>query len=99
MKFKQRLQKFYNKSKEHLWRIVLASVAMLAVVLIAPPLVSLIRTRIAIGKLNREKAAYEAQIARDSLLINNLKNDEFLEQYARETYYMQRPNEQVFIVE
>ena len=30
--------------------------------------------------------------------VMNVFDDEFLEQYARETYFMQRPNEQVFII-
>lgn len=51
------------------------------------------------SQLNEEKARYEESIRKDSLLIEQLKNDEFLEQYARERYFMQRPNEQVFIVE
>ena len=63
------------------------------------PLVSLIRTSIEIRELNKEKALYEASIRRDSTLIENLKNDDFLERYAREKYFMQGKGEQVFIIE
>ena len=42
---------------------------------------------------------YKAEIRRDSMIIENLKNDELLERYAREKYLMQGKNEQVFIVE
>ena len=66
---------------------------------IGRPLVSIITTYLEIRDLEKEKAIYVEQIQRDSLLINNLKSDEFLERYAREKYNMQRKNEEVFIVE
>ena len=88
-----------ERCREYLWRISIGAVVVLALILILPPLVSLIRIHITMSQLNKEKARYEESIRRDSLLIEQLKNDEFLEQYARERYFMQRPNEQVFIIE
>ena len=103
MKFGKRVSKQVEKSiskgKEYAWRIILVSVVMLGIILIGRPLVSLIRTSIEIRELNKEKALYEASIRRDSTLIENLKNDDFLERYAREKYFMQGKGEQVFIVE
>ncbi len=103
MKFGKRVgkqvEKGISKGKEYAWRIILAAAIILGIILIGRPLISLIRTRIEIRQLNREKAIYEASILRDSLLIENLKNDEFLERYAREKYFMQGKGEQVFIVE
>lgn len=103
MKFGKRVskqvEKGISKGKEYAWRIILVSVVVLGLILIGRPLISLIRTSLEIRELNREKAIYEAEIRRDSLLIENLKNDEFLEQYAREKYFMQGKGEQVFIVE
>ena len=103
MKFGKRVskqvEKGISKGKEYAWRIILVSVVVLGLILIGRPLISLIRTSLEIRELNREKAIYEAEIRRDSILIENLKNDEFLEQYAREKYFMQGKGEQVFIVE
>lgn len=103
MKFGKRVskqvEKGISKGKEYAWRIILVSVVVLGLILIGRPLISLIRTSLEIRELNREKAIYEAEIRRDSLLIENLKNDEFLEQYAREKYFMQGKGEQVFIIE
>lgn len=93
------LEKTLNKGKKYAWRITLASVILLGLILISRPLYSIIRTSIEIKGLNREKAIYKNAIRRDSILIENLKNDEFLEKYAREKYLMQGKNEQVFIVE
>ena len=95
----KQVEKGISKGKEYAWHIILVSVVVLGIILIGRPLFSLIRTSIDIRKLNKEKAIYEASIRRDSLLIESLKNDEFLEQYAREKYFMQAKGEQVFIVE
>ena len=51
-----------------------------------------------INELEREQAAYRRSIEADSMLLERLKYDEYLEQYAREQYRMQRPNEKVFII-
>ena len=93
------IEKTISKGKKYAWRITLASVILLGVILISRPLYSIIRTSIEIKELNREKVIYKNSIRRDSTLIENLKNDEFLERYAREKYLMQGKNEQVFIVE
>lgn len=93
------IEKTISKGKKYAWRVTLASVILLGVILISRPLYSIIRTSIEIKELNREKAIYKNSIRRDSTLIENLKNDEFLERYAREKYLMQGKNEQVFIVE
>ena len=93
------IEKTISKGKKYAWRITLASVILLGVILISRPLYSIIRTSIEIKELNREKAIYKNSIRRDSTLVENLKNEEFLERYAREKYLMQGKNEQVFIVE
>lgn len=88
-----------DTGKRYAWVITLVAAIVLGIILIGRPLISLIRTSAEIKELNKEKALYEASIRRDSLLIENLKNDEFLEQFAREKYFMQAKGEQVFIVE
>ena len=95
----KQVEETINKSRKHFWRVITWSAILLGAILIGRPLFSLIKTRREIRQLNREKAIYEASIRRDSMLIENLKNDEFLERYAREKYFMQGKNEQVFIVE
>lgn len=95
----KQVEKSISKGKEYAWRIIVIAIVFLGIILIGRPLVSLIKTSIEIRQLNKEKALYEESIRKDSLLIENLKNDEFLERYAREKYFMQGENEQVFIVE
>ena len=47
----------------------------------------------------REEIYYRERIARDSALIEQLQYDDYLEEYARENYHMQRRNEHVYIIE
>lgn len=55
--------------------------------------------RIKISRLQRDKENYQRSITADSLLIEQLKEDYYLERYARERYRMHRADEQVFITE
>lgn len=53
-----------------------------------------------IDELRERKAYYEERILADRRRIEELRTDgENLEKYARETYYMRRRNEDLFIVE
>lgn len=43
-------------------------------------------------------AKLQAEIAADSTEIENMKNPEYLERYAREKFHMQRENETVYLI-
>ena len=42
---------------------------------------------------------YKTEIKKDSANIKHLKNDDRVEKYAREKYYMKRENEDIYIIE
>jgi cell division protein FtsB len=98
-KVKNRVGSTISKVKQDVWRLIIVAIFLLGLILIGRPLISAIGTTIEIHKLNKEKALYEASILRDSTTIENLKDDLFLERYAREKYQMRAKDEQVFIVE
>lgn len=52
-----------------------------------------------INALLREELFYRERIAQDSALVEQLRYDDYLEEYARENYHMQRRDEHVYIVE
>ena len=52
-----------------------------------------------INALLREELFYRERIAQDSALAEQLRYDDYLEEYARENYHMQRRDEHVYIVE
>jgi cell division protein FtsB len=49
--------------------------------------------------LENEKQYYEKEIVKDKKAIKELSNEEGLEKFAREEYYMKRDNEEIFIIE
>ena len=80
--------------------VTLATVIVLVTAyVIVRNLIVIIDYRVRIAGLEREKRAYLNSIAADSALVERLKYDEYLEEYARERYRMQRPGERVFVVE
>jgi cell division protein DivIC len=42
---------------------------------------------------------YKTEIKKDSTSIKHLKNNDRVEKYAREKYYMKRENEDIYIIE
>lgn len=51
-----------------------------------------------IGELEAQRKYYLDRIEQDSTLIENLKDNDFLEQYGRENYLMKRDGDVVYIV-
>ncbi len=94
-----RTEKFFEKHRKYIFAGVLFFIVCQAVYFIVPALIPLIKTKMEISALEKEKAYYIESIRRDSIHIEQLKNDDFLEQYAREKYFMQGKDEQIFIVE
>ncbi len=80
---------------------LLITIAVIAFTLfvIGRTCLTIIRTYAAIHRLEAERDVYLQSIAEDSTLINRLRYDEYLEQYAREHYHMQRRDEHVYIIE
>ncbi len=51
------------------------------------------------NKLEAEKEYYRKEMKKDNTVLKELRNDEGLEKFARETYYMKQKNEEIFIIE
>ena len=51
-----------------------------------------------INALEVQETYYRQKIAEDSTVLENLKNDRYLEQYAREHYLMKRKEETIYLV-
>ncbi|MFD2824292.1 septum formation initiator family protein [Lacinutrix iliipiscaria] len=52
-----------------------------------------------ISDLEDEKEFYIKEIEKDNKELEKLSNDEGLEKFAREEYYMKRDNEDIYIIE
>ena len=88
-RFKERL----GKLQLNLWRLLTIVVFIYTLILIGRSVVKIVRTQIDIHNLETERDGYLRSIAADSTVIEQLKHDEFLEQYARERYNMERKGE------
>lgn len=52
-----------------------------------------------IEELQTNKEYYQKEIAKDRLVIDKLNDSFELENYARQHYYMKRPDEDIYIIE
>ncbi len=52
-----------------------------------------------INQLKKDQTYYIDQIKTDSITLEKLTNEEGLEKYAREKYYMKKENEEIFLFE
>ena len=81
------------------WIVVTSSILLFTFFVVGRNALHAVRIKRQIRALTRERDAYKARIAADSILLEQLKYDDFLEEYAREQFRMQRRDEQVYIVE
>ncbi len=52
-----------------------------------------------IDDLENEKEYYKNEMAKDQKAIKELSTEKGVEKTARETYYMKKPDEEIFIIE
>lgn len=52
-----------------------------------------------INELQDNKNYYQTEIAKDKAVIENLQDSVELEKFARQKYYMKRPDEDIYIIE
>lgn len=52
-----------------------------------------------IEKLKNNEEYYREEIEKDRSVMKQLQDDEGMERYAREKYFMKRKNEDIFIIE
>ena len=82
-----------------IWKVALAVIIIYTAVLTVRNLITVVTVKHRMWRLEDQKEAFQAHITEDSTMLEHLKYDEYLEQYARERFHMQRPNEFIYIVE
>lgn len=88
-----------GKLTKKIWRIAIAVIIVYTAVLTVRNLVTVITVKHRMSRLADQKEQFQARITEDSTMLEHLKYDEYLEQYARERFHMQRPNEYIYIIE
>lgn len=81
------------------WIVATAFIVVFTVFVVGRNALHAVRIKRQINALNREKGFYRERIEQDSTLLERLRYDDGLEEYAREKYRMQRRDEHVYIIE
>ncbi len=79
-------------------KIIVTLLIILGAIFVGGEFISIIKLRRENTALRQQIKHYTESYKRDSILIENLKSPEFLEQYARENYLMKADNEEVYII-
>lgn len=81
------------------WIVLTAVIVVFSVFVIGRNALHAVKIKRQIRVLEHQHRYYVGKIEQDSTLLERLRYDDYLEEYAREHYHMQRRNEQVFILE
>ncbi|WP_417016020.1 FtsB family cell division protein [Alistipes sp.] len=81
------------------WIVLTAIIVVFSVFVIGRNALHAVKIKRQINALERQHEFYVGKIAQDSTLLERLRYDDYLEEYAREHYHMQRRNEDVYILE
>ena len=80
------------------WIVATAAIVVFTVFMVGRNALHAVKIKRQINVLTRERAYYSEKIEQDSALMERLRYDDFLEEYARENYHMQRRDEHVYII-
>ena len=72
------------------WIVATAAIVVFTVFMVGRNALHAVKIKRQINVLTRERAYYSEKIEQDSALLERLRYDDFLEEYARENYHMQR---------
>ena len=81
------------------WIVLTTVIVVFSVYVIGRNALHAVKIKRQINLREREREFYVGKIAQDSTLLEQLRYDDYLEEYAREHYHMQRRNEHVYILE
>ena len=80
------------------WVVTTAIGVLFTLVFVGQNLLHALELKGDIARLEEEQEQYMEKIARDSTLVEPLRHDDYLEEYAREQFHMHHPDEEVFII-
>lgn len=91
--------KLRGKISKKIWFGVTAVIFVYTAVLTVRNLITVVKVEHRIGRLEDQRDHFRARIEQDSTMLMRLEYDEYLEQFAREKFHMQRPDEYIYIME
>lgn len=81
-----------------LWMISIIIFILLITVFDKNNLIEVWKLNQQLNELESQRDYYQQKITQDSTILENLKDDTFLERYAREHYLMKRRGETIYII-
>ena len=81
-----------------LWMISIGIFILLITVFDKNNLIEVWKLNQQLNELESQRDYYQQKITQDSTILENLKDDAFLERYAREHYLMKRQGETIYII-
>ena len=81
------------------WMIATAVIFVYTAVLTVRNVITLVRVNHSASLLEQQCDIFSERIRQDSTTLEHLRYAEYLEEYARDRYHMQRVGESVFVVE
>ena len=88
---------FFNKNK--LWVITTVVFLVLITFLDSSSVLDKVQLNIDIEKLRVQKSYYLERIVEDSITMEMMKDNNYLERYGRERYFMRKKGEIIYIIE
>ena len=85
--------------KYRLWVIITIAFLLIITVFSKNTVLEAMAIRRRIKVMQKEQQYYRERSKEDSTFLENLKQDWFLEKYARETFYMKRRGEEIYLLE
>lgn len=81
------------------WTLLTVAILLVTAFVVARNAVHAVKIKRQIARLMRQREEYRVKIERDSTLLERLRYDDYLEEYAREHFRMRWRNEHVYILE
>ncbi len=85
--------------KANVWTLLTITIVVMMSVMIGRNVVHAVSIGLEIGSLERERERYQYLVTRDSSLLEGLSRDEELVKFARENFFMQGANEEIYVIE
>ena len=80
------------------WIVATAVIVVFTVIVVGRNDLHAVKIKRQINALDREREYYRARIEQASTLLERLRYDDYLVEYARENYHMQRSDAQVYLI-
>lgn len=80
------------------WMAVTAVIVVFTGLIVGRNLLHVVKIKRQINAIEREEAYHREKIVQDSTLLEHLRYDDYLEEYARDNFRMQRPEEHIYIL-